>query len=101
MNLPLFGAVPLDDAQVIGTWADGGEGGIRTGWVRGFVSDETAMATTIQGEVPSHLALFDIQTGATLEIFLPEAQEAGPGGASGWWFLAELSAKPARFEMAE
>lgn len=98
VSLPLFGPVPVDDAQIIAAWAAGGKDGITEGWISGFVTEETAMATKINGEVPSHLALFDIQTGAALTTFLPEAGREMRGGRAGWPFLAQFTAKPAHFE---
>jgi hypothetical protein len=98
VSLPLFGPVPLEDAQVIASWATGGEDGITEGWVRGFLTEQTAMTTTIKGEVPSHLALVDIQTGTPLTTFLPEGGKETRGGRTGWPFLAQFTAKPARFD---
>jgi hypothetical protein len=92
VSLPLFGPVVIDDAVMIGTWAGGGKDGVAEGWISGVVREETAMQTTIRGAVPAHLALFDIQTGSALTTFLPQAS----GG--GWPFLAQFTAKAARFD---
>jgi hypothetical protein len=98
VSLPLFGPVMLDDAQLIGSWAAEGKAEISDGFVRGFISEQTAMATKIRGAVPSHLALVGIETGAPLTSFLSQTtRENGPSGA-GWWFLAQFSAKSGRFE---
>jgi hypothetical protein len=95
VSLPLFGPVVLDDAEVIASWAGGG---ITEGWIRGFVTEQTAMATKIQGEVPSHLALFDVQKGSSLTTFLPQAERVSGASGAGWPFLAQFTAKTALFE---
>jgi hypothetical protein len=95
VSLPLFGPVVLDDAQVIASWSGGG---ITEGWIRGFVTEQTAMATKIQGAVPSHLVLFDVQTGSALTTFLPAAERVSHASGAGWPFLAQFTAKAARFE---
>jgi hypothetical protein len=98
VNFLLFGPVLLDDAQLIAVWT--GKDGISEGWIRGFVTEQTAMDTKIAGAVPSHLSLVGVQTGTPLADFLPQAGREMRGGRAGWPFLVQFAAKPARFDGA-
>ena len=95
MQLPILGAVPLQDGQVIGTW-DGGN--ITGGFVRGFLPKSIAQATKLGDGLPSWLELAGVKAGAPLTDFLDDS-EAGTNnqGEVGWWFLMTFTAKQASF----
>jgi hypothetical protein len=98
MQLPILGAVPLQDGEVIGTW-DGAN--IANGYVRGFLPKTVAMATKLGDGLPEFLILAGIQKGAPLSNFLNDSQLAkNARGEDGWWFLLSFTAKPAKFTPA-
>ncbi|HVZ32864.1 MAG TPA: hypothetical protein VG963_10580, partial [Polyangiaceae bacterium] len=97
LTLPLFGDIQLDDAQMVGGWGDGDPAEVSEGWLRGFVSEATAMKTTLQGQVPPELSLVGIQSGTPLTNFLPSGQREMGSSGQGWWFLVEFAAKPAAY----
>lgn len=95
MQLPILGAVPLQDGEIIGTW-DGAN--ISNGYVRGFLPKTVAMATKLGDGLPEFLVLAGIQKGAPLSNFLNDNQlTKNARGEDGWWFLLSYTAKPAKF----
>jgi hypothetical protein len=95
MQLPILGAVPLQDAQVVGTWEGANIG---NGFVRGFLPKTVAMATKLGEGLPPFLVLAGIQAGAPLTNFLNDSQlQKNARGEDGWWFLMSYTAKPAKF----
>lgn len=95
MQLPILGAVPLQDGQVVGTW-DGAN--IGNGFVRGFLPKTVAAATKLGEGLPAFLTLAGIKAGAPLTNFLSDAQlQKNARGEDGWWFLLSFTAKPAKF----
>jgi len=99
MQLPILGAVPLQDGQIVGTW-DGAN--ISNGFVRGFLPKTVAAATKLGEGLPAFLTLAGIKAGAPLSNFLSDAQmQKNARGEDGWWFLMSYTAKPAKFEAAK
>lgn len=97
MTLAALGQVPLQDAQVIGTW----EGtGISNGRVRGFLPKTVAQTSKIPAPAPAYLTNLGIQAGTPLTDFLSDSQLGKNGTVDGWWFLFDYSAKPATFDPA-
>jgi hypothetical protein len=95
MQLPILGAVPLQDGEIVGTW-DGAN--IGNGFVRGFLPKTVAMATKLGDGLPEFLVLAGIQKGAPLSNFLNDNQlTKNARGEDGWWFLLSYTAKPAKF----
>lgn len=98
MNLSVLGPVPLQDAQVIGTW----EGtGISNGRVRGFLPKSVAQTTRIADPAPKYLRDLSIKGGTPLTDFLSDKQLGKDSkGVDGWWFLFNFGAEPAKFDPA-
>jgi hypothetical protein len=95
MQLPILGAVPLQDGQIVGTW-DGAN--ISNGFVRGFLPKTVAAATKLGAGLPEFLVLAGIKEGAPLSNFLADAQlQKNARGEDGWWFLLSYTAKAAKF----
>jgi len=98
MQLPILGAVPLQDGQLVGSW-DGES--IKNGFVRGFLPKTVAAATKLGAGVPPILAVFNIKMGTPLINFFSEAQIGqNAKGEAGWWVLMSYTAKPAKFDPA-
>jgi hypothetical protein len=98
MQLPILGAVPLQDGQVVGTWESAN---IQNGWVRGFLPKAIAKATKLGDGLPSWLALAGVKAGAPLTDFLSESEiQTNSQGEEGWWFLMSFTAKAAAFNPA-
>jgi hypothetical protein len=96
MQLPILGAVPLQDGQIVGTW-DGAN--VSGGFVRGFLPKTVAAATKLGEGLPEFLVLAGIQAGAPLTNFLDDAQlQKNARGEDGWWFLMNFTAKAATFK---
>jgi hypothetical protein len=96
MQLPILGAVPLQDGQIVGTW-DGAN--ISNGLVRGFLPKTVGAATKLGEGLPAFLVLAGIQAGAPLSNFLEDAQlQKNARGEDGWWFLLSYTAKAAKFK---
>ncbi|HEX6240901.1 MAG TPA: hypothetical protein VFZ61_08405, partial [Polyangiales bacterium] len=98
MELPILGAVPLQDGQIVGTWEGAN---ISNGLVRGFLTKKTAEATKLGEGVPSILALVGVKMGTPLVEFF-SATEMGKNskGEDGWWILMSYTAKPTVFDPA-
>jgi hypothetical protein len=95
MQLPILGAVPLQDGQIVGSW-DGAN--IGNGFVRGFLPKTVAAATKLGEGLPEFLVLAGIKAGAPLSNFLSDAQlQKNARGEDGWWFLMSYTAKAAKF----
>ena len=71
IQLPILGAVPLQDGQVIGSW-DGT--GISNGRVRGFLPKTVAAVTKLGDGLPEAFALVGIAKGAPLTDFLSDRE---------------------------
>jgi hypothetical protein len=98
MQLPILGAVPLQDGQVTGTYD---AANISGGFVRGFLSKTVASATKLGQGVPSYLALFNVKMGDPLSKFFSAAQMGkNAKGEDGWWILMSYTAKAAKFDPA-
>lgn len=98
LQLPILGAVPLQDGQIIGTWEGAN---ISNGRVRGFLPKTVAKATKLGEGVPPILAPFGIKTGAELAALFSDAQlQKNDKGEDGWWILMNYTAKPASFDPA-
>jgi hypothetical protein len=99
LELPLLGPVPLEEAQLVGSWADGGAGGIKNGFVRGFLSQEVARATKLGSDLPALAVALDIKPGTELALFFSDgALKTNSAGVPGWWFAIRFSAKPISME---
>lgn len=98
MQLPILGAVPLEEAQVVGTW-DGGN--VKNGFVRGFLTKTSAAATKLGAGVPDWLGLVGVKQGDPLTKFVSDMQIGkNSKGEDGWWFLMTYTAKAAKFDPA-
>ncbi len=96
VNIQLIGAVPLQNAQVIGSWVDAGKGGISNGWIRGFLSEEVAMKTKLPAQIPIAARLLGIAPNTPLIEFLGDKdKQASPAG---WWFTLQYTAKAALYD---
>jgi len=98
VNIQLIGTVPLKTTQVIGSWVDGGKGGIANGWIRGFLSEEVARQTKLPDQLPLAARLLLIPGGAPLSDFLSDDPKFKQADPPGWWFLLRYTAKPAIFD---
>ncbi len=98
MQLPILGAVPLQDGQIAATW-DGTN--ISNGWVRGFLPKAVAAATLLGDGIPPIYELAGAKKGVPLLSFLMDNPvQMNSRGEEGWWFLLSFSAKPATFNPA-
>jgi hypothetical protein len=98
MQLPILGAVPLQDGQIVGSW-DGAN--IKSGFVRGFLPKTVAAQTKLGAGVPPLLAVFNIKMGTPLINFFSEAQIGqNAKGEAGWWVVMSYTAKPVKFDPA-
>jgi hypothetical protein len=98
MQLPILGAVPLQDGQIVGSW-DGAN--IKNGFVRGFLPKTVAAQTKLGAGVPPLLAVFNIKMGTPLINFFSEAQIGqNAKGEAGWWVVMSYTAKSAKFDPA-
>jgi hypothetical protein len=98
MQLPILGAVPLQDGQIAGTW-DGAN--ISNGLVRGFLPKAVAAATLLGDGIPAIYEFAGVKKGAPLLNFLMDNPLQKNGrGEDGWWFLLSFTGKPATFNPA-
>jgi hypothetical protein len=98
VNVQLIGKVPLQDAQVVGSWANAGVDGISGGWVRGFMPEATAKSTKLPEKLPAAAVLLGIAPGTPMIDFLSDKEKVDNNGVNGWWFVMSFAASPVIYD---
>lgn len=97
LDIVAIGTVPLEAGQIIASYEGNPVAGLTSGWVRGFISEQTAMTTRLPSELPLSAILIGIAPNTPLIDFLSDADRSDNDGVPGWWFEMEFTAVPYEF----